>query len=181
MENGEIKFASDVESAISYYLGGGDAATLNRRIFGKEHQNNIFTLRQISISGAGKTENDPITEDDQIHLKTKIDFHINDANRYNLTFHLYNELGEAMFSFYHSTDDVPLRRGSNNISCSFPKNFFQAGNFNLGLYVVEDKRNCVFIENDIVTFTIADGGRELGVYMGREPGYITPKFIWKNS
>ncbi len=180
LEFGEVKFASDVESAVSYYLGGGDAATLNKRIFGSEYQKDIFSLREISIQGEGKTAVEPISEDDLLHLTTKIDFQVDDAFQYNLTFHLYNELGEAMFSFYNSTTEVPLRQGSNTISCSFPRNFFQAGNFNLGLLIVKDKRTAVFVEKDIMVFTVVDGERDLGVYMGREPGYITPKFDWTN-
>ena len=72
-----------------------------------------------------------------------------------------------------------LQNGQNIITCVFPKNFFQSGNFTLALFVVEDKKRAIFNENDILNFTIVDGGRELGVYMGREPGYITPKFEWK--
>ena len=43
---------------------------------------------------------------------------------------------------------------------------------------MKDKREALFIENDILSFTIVDGSRDLGVYMGREPGYIKPQFNW---
>ena len=43
---------------------------------------------------------------------------------------------------------------------------------------INDKKKSIFRENDIIHFTIVDGGRELGVYMGREPGNIRPKFDW---
>ena len=36
------------------------------------------------------------------------------------------------------------------------------------------------MEKDIFRFTVVDGGRDLGVYMGREPGYIRPQFKWSN-
>jgi lipopolysaccharide transport system ATP-binding protein len=47
--------------------------------------------------------------------------------------------------------------------------------------VVVDKRTAVFIENDIFIFTVVDRARELGVFMGREPGYIKPQFDWINE
>ena len=38
-----------------------------------------------------------------------------------------------------------------------------------------------YLETDIFHFSIVDGIREIGTYMGREPGYIKPKFKWSNS
>jgi len=63
----------------------------------------------------------------------------------------------------------------------FPDNFFQSGNYSLSIFVVEDKRSAIFIEKDIFIFTVVDRARELGVFMGREPGYIKPQFNWTNE
>ena len=35
------------------------------------------------------------------------------------------------------------------------------------------------MEKDIVSFCVVEGGRELGSYMGREPGSIRPTFKWE--
>ena len=67
------------------------------------------------------------------------------------------------------------------MTCIFPENFFQSGNYLLSLFVVVDKRTAVFIDNDIFIFTVVDRARELGVFMGREPGYIKPQFDWINE
>jgi lipopolysaccharide transport system ATP-binding protein len=48
----------------------------------------------------------------------------------------------------------------------------------LSLFVVEDNRTAIHIEKDIVAFTVVDAGRAIGVYMGREPGFIKPQFNW---
>ena len=55
----------------------------------------------------------------------------------------------------------------------------QSGNFTLALFLVENKKRSVFSERDIFSFTVVDREREIGTYMGREPGYITPQFEWK--
>jgi lipopolysaccharide transport system ATP-binding protein len=86
-------------------------------------------------------------------------------------------MGEALFSFGNSA--LHLKKGENEIGCTFPAHFFQSGNFSLALFIIEDNRKAIFIERDIITYTVVDGERQLGVYMGREPGYIKPRFEWK--
>ncbi len=85
-----------------------------------------------------------------------------------------------MFSF-SSKDNIKLKKGTNKLTCIFPENFFQSGNYSLSLFVVVDKRTAIFIENDIFIFTVVDRARDLGEYMGREPGYIRPQFKWAND
>jgi lipopolysaccharide transport system ATP-binding protein len=178
LEHGLVKFNGNVETAVSYYLGGGDAETQNKREFGSQYQNKIFTLNEISLQTPGKPQNDPLVEDEPIMLTANITIYDPDAEKYHLTYHLYNELGEAMFSFHHAFSGIRLHQGENKVSCMFPAHFFQSGNFNLAMFVIEDKKKTIFMERDIITFTIVDGGREFGVYMGREPGYIKPQFEW---
>ena len=100
-------------------------------------------------------------------------------DHYCITYHLINELGDALFSFSSGSEDFSLHKGMNNITCTIPKYFFQSGTFMLSLFIVQNKKNPIFIEKDIMTFTVVDGERELGVYLGREPGFIRPTFKWK--
>jgi lipopolysaccharide transport system ATP-binding protein len=88
-------------------------------------------------------------------------------------------MGEALFSF-GSHGSVPLKEGTNKVLCTFPANFFQAGQFFLSFFFVEDCRRSIFVEKDIMGFTVIDGSRDIGVYMGKEPGSIRPQFEWKN-
>ena len=60
--------------------------------------------------------------------------------------------------------------------CRIPANFLNSGNFSLDLYVVEDRLNGFIIENDIINFMVSEKGNDIGTYMGREPGDITPDF-----
>lgn len=177
LENGKVAYEGSIENAVSYYLGG-DAEAMNLRAFDKEHDFPIFKLIEISLNNEGKSTNDVLHEKESIYLNTKIDIKVKEFERYHITYHLYNEMGEAMFSFSNA-GSVILKNGINDIQCNFPPSFFQSGQYFLSLFVVEDSRQVIFVENDIISFTVVDSGRELGTYMGREPGYIRPQFEWK--
>lgn len=177
LENGKVKLIANVEEAVSYYLSG-ESELNNQKKFGKGYDNEVFTLSEISLFNVGKTVNDPLSENDPIHLKTTIRINHNLPEKFHITYHLYNELGEAMFSFSNANTRQVLLNGVNHLICEFPASFFQSGQYSLSLFIVEDKRRSIFVEKDIISFTVVDGGREIGVYMGREPGYIKPQFEW---
>ena len=48
----------------------------------------------------------------------------------------------------------------------------------LSIFIVKDKREALFVEKEVFRFSVIDSERELGVYLGREPGYIKPQFKW---
>lgn len=177
LENGRTKLIAETGQAVSYYLSG-DSEVMNQKIFGKEFDNEVFTLHQISLSNEGKTINEALSEKEAILLKTIISINNNKSERYHITYHLYNEMGEALFSFSNRNDDLKLKNGRNELTCKFPSTFFQSGQYFLSIFIIEDKRTAIFIEKDIISFTVVDGGRDMGVYMGREPGYIKPQFEW---
>lgn len=180
LENGRIVLDDSVECAVSYYLGGDNIEMLNKATFGEEYDKDIFQLHGIKLKNVGNLDIGPIVEDKAIELITDITFKTSEPFRLRLTFHITNELGDTMFSFYDKLNQVDLIQGRNIVKCIIPENFFQSGNFSLTLFIVEDKRRSIFSERDIVSFTVVDGYREMGVYMGREPGYITPTFNWEN-
>ncbi|WP_136669272.1 polysaccharide ABC transporter ATP-binding protein [Flavobacterium sp. H122] len=178
LDKGNIKLIGNAENAVSQYLGG-DGVSSNKRIFDSVYSNSIFKLNEINLCSLDKSDNNALNENLPIVLTTEIKFLVPDAHRYHITYHLYNEMGEPLFSFYHTEIDGKLKQGSNTVKCIFPANFFQSGNFYLSLFIVEDKKKSIFSEKDVLAFTVTDGGRELGVYMGREPGYVKPKFKWE--
>ncbi|PXY44070.1 ABC transporter ATP-binding protein [Flavobacterium hydrophilum] len=177
LEHGKVVLDSEIDRAVSYYLGGSDTERSNSKKF-KNLKNEIFSLNEIGLQNFDKSFDDPLIENEKIELITKINFNTDDAPRYIITYHLYNEEGEPLFSFSNSSSDVVLKKGENYLKCVFPEYFFQSGNFSLSIFIVEDKRQSIFMERDIIHFTVVDGGRDFGVYMGREPGFIRPKFDW---
>jgi len=179
LEYGKVILDDSIENAISYYLSdGGDI--MNSKQFDDTFDKEFFKLNAISLKNKSKSLVDPLVENELIELLTDIDIKDNECLRYAITYHLYNEMGEAMFSFSSAKEGVMLKQGNNQLKCFFPKDFFQSGQYFLSLFVVKDIRHAIFVEKDIVSFTVIDGGREMGVYMGREPGYIKPNFKWEN-
>ncbi|MWB94501.1 ATP-binding cassette domain-containing protein [Flavobacterium sp. GA093] len=176
MEYGKVIFDDDIDRAVSYYLGGNGAERSNSKKINID--NELFNLKEIGLQNVGKSFDEPLVENEKIELFTNLVFHTDDTHRYHITYHLYNEQGESLFSFSNSSSDIQLKKGQNILKCIFPVNFFQSGNFSLTIFVIEDKRRSIFKENDIIHFTVIDGGRDLGVYMGREPGFIRPEFEW---
>ncbi|MCB0447368.1 MAG: ATP-binding cassette domain-containing protein [Gelidibacter sp.] len=179
LESGLIAFNGSTDDAVSYYLKGG-AELINSRVFEEQYKHNVFHLHQIEIKNTGQNVDQPIVQDQAIELQTNITIFSKQPEKYHLTYHLFNELGEPMFSFSNNTQTT-LKTGLNSLSCFFPESFLQSGQYFLSLFIVENKKSAVFIERDILSFVVVDAGRELGVFMGREPGYIRPKFEWKHN
>lgn len=178
LENGQVKMDDVIDKVVSHYLSGNNSTT-NVRRFGKEHDTPHFELKEISLRNKEKAFEDPLLENQEIILSTKINIK-NNPEKYHITYHLFNEEGDALFSFFDGRQNAMMIAGENIIECKFPAHFFQSGNFSLALYVVEDKKKSIYRENDIMHFTVVDGGRDLGVFMGREPGNIRPQFEWNN-
>ncbi|WP_242117933.1 ABC transporter ATP-binding protein [Aestuariivivens sediminicola] len=177
LEHGRIAFEGHTDTAVSFYLKG-DTESLNKRMFDSKYDTSYFVLNSICVKNTNREAEDPIVEDQVIELETYITLKVSDPERYHITYHLVNELGAPLFSF--SNNGIPLVKGHNLLSCYFPKNFLQSGQYFLSLYIIQDKHHAVFIEKDICSFVVVDAPRQLGVYMGREPGYIKPQFTWKN-
>lgn len=178
LKNGLVDYMGDVDSCVSYYLGEADGKS--KHIKNLDIGNNVVRIKKIHIKNPETLRPDLLDENKTIELITYLDLNSKEPERYHLTYHLINELGEALFSF-SSVNVISLHSGQNKIKCRFPKGFFQSGTYSLKLLLVEDKSRGVFVEPDVFIFTVQDGERELGVYMGREPGYIKPKFEWENN
>ncbi|WP_053991850.1 ABC transporter ATP-binding protein [Mangrovimonas sp. TPBH4] len=178
LEHGKVVFDGGTDHAVSYYLKGGEGEP-NRRQFGNGFGSDVFQLQEISVVNTGASYKMPIVEDVEITLLTILHLFTEEAQRYHITYHLYNEMGENMFSFSHAREGVLLKKGNNALVCKIPAAFLQSGQYYLTFFLIKDKRRAHFVEKDVLSFTVVDQKRELGVYMGREPGYIRPSFQWE--
>ncbi|MCA6422556.1 MAG: ATP-binding cassette domain-containing protein [Flavobacterium sp.] len=179
LEHGLLAYSGLSEQAVGYYLKDGGSETSNIYTYDTNFDTPIFKLNSIAIKNINRKLEDPILENETITLLTDIDFKT-EVSRYSITYHLSNELGESMFSIYDIDSTLKIQLGNNKLSCEIPAYFLQSGNYSLSLFIVEDKRTAIFVEKEVFSFTVVDGGRDLGVYMGREPGYIRPQFRWSN-
>jgi len=180
MEHGQLKLHADVEQCAAYYLNGSEEAKKTVKTFDSSYEKEKFKLVEINIRNENSDLSDVIREDLPIELETRLAFNHDEAHRYHLTYHLHNEVGEALFSFSNAgTEEV--KNGENRMVCTFPTRFFQPGTFYLSIFIVEDGRQAIFSEKDIFSFTVIDGERKIGAYMGREPGYVRPRFEWRKN
>jgi lipopolysaccharide transport system ATP-binding protein len=170
MKNGKIIVDSTVANAITSYFGGKNKTNFSSGISLK--YNHVFELNEINIYNLDSDDLNVILDCKEISLETVFTLSETPEN-YHITYHLYNEQGEAMFSFSH--DDLDLKIGYNKLTFHFPPLFFQSGTYYLHFYLVKNKTDAVITEKDVISFLVIDGLRELGTYMGREPGFIRPK------
>ena len=93
-----------------------------------------------------------------------------------------NEQGQKIFSFSGSSQiDLKHDLGIYEQTCIIPANFFNWGNYAIDLYVVKDRRKAFIIEDDIISFTLSNRELAIGSWMGKEPGDITPHFLFTES
>lgn len=178
LENGNLKYEGNAVNAVTAYLKG-DAESQNCKLFGDKHNNNFFKLIEISLNPKNETADTALDEYHEIEINTKIDIKKN-AERLHVTFVLNNEQGEPIFTFTHSSTCVFLNNGFNHLICTLPKGFLNVGNYFLSFYLIQDSKESIFIEKDIISFDVQEGERAMGSWMGKEPGFIKPVFNWQN-
>jgi lipopolysaccharide transport system ATP-binding protein len=175
IEHGMKTFQGDVSQAVSFYLKGGSDVQHFRSFDFVNHPH--FTLNSINVHHQNESRSEILDEKKDIHFSVECDVKSLDIS--HLTFHLYDDTGEPIFSF--ASVQLPLVLGRNNLTCVFPALFLQTGTYYVSLYVVAKDNKCPLIEKDVISFLISDGGRDFGAYMGREPGVIRPQFNWYNQ
>jgi lipopolysaccharide transport system ATP-binding protein len=175
--NGNISFIGNSSTAVTKYLSGG-AEYANNKVFNHAYAFDEFTLHEIRLTAPGKSLEEPLTEYDQINIETKITIHKN-VERLHYTYVLKDENGDPIFTFSHINNGIKLNNGLNKITCSLPKGFLNIGTYYLDAYVIKDALTSIFTEKDIFSFNVQEGEREIGSWMGREPGVIKPIFDWQ--
>lgn len=177
LKNGALFFQGTAENAVANYLAG-ESDSLNHKRFGRDFDLEQFKLNEIRIQPKGLTPDEILNEYHELEFCTVIEIK-KEAERLHLTYVLKDSNGEALFTF-STAGVIALKKGINQLVCPFPKGFLNIGNYYLDLYLIEDAKRAIFHEPDIMAFTIQEGPRPLGGWMGKEPGFIKPIFEWVN-
>ncbi len=98
-----------------------------------------------------------------------------------MNFTVLDDHGVVLFVFGHSKSGVGLRPGQNHLICTLPEGFLNIGTYFLTLHILEDEKTTVVVEPNFVSLQIQEGERAIGQWMGREPGFIKPRFQWSNE
>jgi lipopolysaccharide transport system ATP-binding protein len=179
LKHGLIDYTGTAVNSVSRYLSG-ESESLNHRIFGAEAETDQFKIKELAIHPKTGGPEDSLDEYQEITFT--IQLHIKkDAARLHIAFVLKNENGEELFTFGSKKSNATLVDGENRLSCYFPESFLNIGSYYLDMYVIEDAKRAVFTELDVLAFSIQEGQRNLGAWMGKEHGFIKPRFDWANQ
>lgn len=180
LANGSVKYSGEVENAVSIYLKGNNTIP-NHKILNldDEIKHNDFELLEIGVRGLNKDFDNIMRIDEPIEFIAKFK-QKNPSKRIDITLHMKDEQGNKIFSTGSGgiLDNYDTSAGTYITSVVFPPNFYNWGNFNIDLYVVENHKKALKVINDIISFTVNNKEIELGSWMGREPGSISPHFQW---
>ena len=173
MEQGEI------DPIVTHYLRG-DSAIANYKSFAQPLKGKGgFELLEIGVRPRGGqfTDLTRVSDDVEIVIRYRL---TQPHDKFWITMHMKNEQGERMFSTYGGGRcyDYHHEAGEYEQICHLPKDFFNWGTYAIDFMAFSQPSNIEVLldESDIVSFTLANRPIEIGGWMGKEPGDITPKF-----
>ena len=182
LQNGHLIDQGDIDPIVTHYLRGDSRIDNYKTWEYPTIGNNGFHLLEMGVRRRGGTYNDVMRMDDELEIFIcyKLDRPIND---FWITLHMKNDQGVRMFSFgggercYEKAHD----KGLYEQKCFIPKDFLNWGNYSIDFLAFQRDRHIenIGFESDIVSFTVANKQIAIGGYMGREPGDITPKFVFE--
>lgn len=180
LENGQVKEVGAIEPIVSRYLKG-DSEIDNYKIWEKPAiAKDGFELLEIGVRKKNGNYVDIMRIDNEIEVFVRYKLTKNFPN-FHLTYHFKNEEGEKIFSVSGADKFYPFEHSAGEYvqTCVIPANFFNWGTFTFDLFVVEGRTQIILIENDVVSFTLNNKELPIGAWLGREPGDITPHFVFK--
>lgn len=179
LQNGKLIDAGDIDPIVTHYLRG-DSAIENYKIWDEPKlKNGGFELLEIGARPKGGQYTDVmrVTDDLEIVIRYRI---TQPKENFWITMHLKNEQGERLFSTSGKSRCIETKHdiGEYEQICHLPKDFFNWGSYSIDFLAIEqpNRINWLIAEQDIISFTLANRAIEIGGYMGKEPGDITPKF-----
>lgn len=175
LKNGQNYFYGDANTAITKYFSG-DNVFENRMVFDNEHDNEYLKIHEIQVKAKNDQPDKQLDEFDEIDIFTEITIK-KSSESLRVVYVLNNDSGEPLFTFSH--DGLYLEEGKNKLVCSLPKGFLNTGDYFMDFYLIYKKRETLYKEKDIISFKIQEGVRPMGVWMGRDYGFIKPVFDWK--
>jgi lipopolysaccharide transport system ATP-binding protein len=179
LSDGEIIETGSAETVVNAYLKGNSQVTNHKTLDPPELDTKEFELLEIGIKAKNKSYNDGMRMDDELVFNAK--YRIKQpCESLHLTLHFKDEQGNKLFSTSWGKSKVSNEHDVGIYECRavIPANFFNWGVFFIDLFVVKDRQRAILIENDIISFSVANKEIQLGRWMGREPGSITPYFDW---
>ena len=177
LENGMVKETGMVDDIVGHYLKGNNEIANHKYWAEPEIKKEGFELIEIGVrkQDADYAENMRVDDNIEVVIKYRV---THKFDKLHITYHFKNEQGMKIFSCSSGRRFVQYEHneGVYEQRMIIPANFLNWGSYFIDLYVVKDLSKGFIIEDDIVSFTLGNRELELGSWMGKEPGDITPKF-----
>ena len=179
LKNGMLVDDGPVDAVVTHYLRG-DSDADNYKCWEKsEIKGNGFELLEIGVRRKGGSYSDVMRMDQD--LEVVIRYRLSrPIKRFWITMHMKNEQGNKIFSFsgVNRCYDERHEVGEYMQICTIPANYLNWGNYSIDFMAFQQDNNIEGLadDNDVVSFTLANRQVEIGSYMGKEPGDITPLF-----
>ena len=179
LKNGMLVDDGPVDVVVTHYLRGDSKVDNYKCWENSEISKEGFELLEIGVRKKGGDYNDVMRMDHDLELIIR--YRLNrPIDSFWITMHMKNEQGNKIFSFSGGERciDNHHEAGEYLQKCTIPANFLNWGNYAIDFMAFQQVNNieCLASEHDLVSFTIANRQVEIGGYMGKEPGDVTPKF-----
>ncbi|GGG28151.1 ABC transporter ATP-binding protein [Dokdonia pacifica] len=180
IENGKIIYYGSANDAVSIYLGGAHSE-VNYTEYSEDFKTEALELKTIKAYDIKSPNDSVVTEKSTVVLEFNFNLFVDDVKKYTLTFHFKNETGETLFTFSPFNFGLELKKGQNSIQAVFPKDFIKQGTYYINLFLVEDRKRSIVRFDDVFSLQVIHAKRDIGVFMGKEPGYIKPHVKWLSN
>ncbi|WP_338815493.1 ABC transporter ATP-binding protein (plasmid) [Bernardetia sp. Wsw4-3y2] len=178
LEHGSISFDGNIDKAVARYLGG-DTTKLNYKKLDDTWALEGFTLKSVAVKNRKKTIDEPVAQDDDIEVIFDYEFYEANNERFDITLHFKGEDGTYLFVVSTgSAFENGLKLGKEKLKMYIPSDFFNEGEFTIDVFLVKGKRVAVKYEKDVIKLLVIPRKRDIGVYSGKEVGFIQPQFEW---
>jgi lipopolysaccharide transport system ATP-binding protein len=174
LEKGEVVFMGETDQAVSKYLGSANGI-LNFK--NEVAENDGFNLKIVEISSRNKNFSEPIIRTDEILLKFNYDNQSN-YDEIHFTIKMKGEDGNY-FLTTSSSDTLKIEKGSHTVAMILPAGYLNDGMFFIDLLVVANQKTAFIFEVDVLSFLVNPEPKPIGVYMGKEQGYIRSNLNWE--
>ncbi len=179
LKNGNLEAEGLNDIIISKYLGG-DLNRANFRLIQVEALN--FELISVGVKNENNTFEDPIVQDKSLHFQ----FEYNNQTQFDgeiyFNIKLKDEEGHyfLLTSSAHQVDII--KKGRHVSIMKVDDDYLNEGKYTLELMIIGKNPkgySTFYHDQNCMYFEVLPKQRNLGDWLGKEVGYVQPKFIWK--
>lgn len=179
LKNGNLELMSSTDQIISKYMGG-DVEHMNYRSLNESKEG--FKLISTGIRNTNSDFEDLVFR----NIPIEFVFHYDNQTEFIGEIYFNIKLKDRDGNYFLVTtsliDKFEIKKGDNTSCMIIESDFLNEGNYIIELMVI-GKNNAgytiFFHDSDCLFVKVLPEQREIGDWMGKEVGYVQPKFNWR--